>query len=187
MQLPWAAVAAPADGSWWTDEGPFWVSLGSLVVSLAAAGIAWRALRRTSPRLVVLTRNDVTIRIGGPGPRQGEFERYTVHVTVINETGAEVTVNDVGLAGVRNGKPFGQHVSFGFLREQGTDVDGPELPHRLGGHDNADWSVAGPHAFGPLKGFGQYFAYCARFARRDRSGLGIKRFYDRQARDIPGS
>lgn len=106
-----------------------WIALA--ISALALLGSLYVALR-DRPRLGVLTRNDVNIRIG-------EVAEYTWHVTVINYGRHAQAVSDVGLTG--KDPSFATAVST--LRQGGVKVMGPDLPAIVPPYGYLDWIV--PH------------------------------------------
>lgn len=104
-----------------------WIALG---VSALAVLVSLYAVVRDRPRLGVMTRNDVNVRIG-------EEAEYTWHVTVINYGRQAQAVSDVGLVG----KDAGFAAAVSVLRGGGVQVVGPELPAMVPPYGFLNWTV----------------------------------------------
>jgi hypothetical protein len=108
------------------------VSWIALVISTLAVLISLYVVIRDRPRLGVLTRNDVVVKIG-------DEPIYTWHVTVINYGRHPQAISDVGLIGKDPG--FSAYVST--LRQSGVQVIGPDLPVIVPPYNFLNWTVPG--------------------------------------------
>jgi hypothetical protein len=134
----------------------------AFVVSIAA--LLWQAAAVVvdRPKLGVMIRNGVDVRIGQDPP----VVVYTWHITVNNYGRRAQTIADVGLVGAD--ASFTQAIST--LRRNGHEVGGPLLPVTIEAHHFKDWIIPDDIMRGY---FGKQQnrsvrAYVVRFALRSR-------------------
>lgn len=112
-----------------------------LALVLSVLALAWNVLQLYIrwPRIGVVMRQSVFITFpvpqapGQTPPTAGD----KLHLIVVNSSAEAATIADVGV----RSEDRSVTVDVERLRDQGKEVDGPELPARVEAHDALRWTV----------------------------------------------
>lgn len=109
----------------------FAISVATFVWKFVETYIRW-------PRIAVAMRQSVIINVPSMGSGETGSTEHKLHVVVVN-TGAEAA--SIANVGVRNADGSA-NVQVAWLREQGKDVGGPDLPTRIEAHGALEWTIS---------------------------------------------